>query len=206
MPNAACDLASTLFRMWRRLLTAIACGCTRAWVHVRDAAARWAAGWLPVRAYLADPVAAWSGDSPARLMPAVAFGLRAFAAGLLISAGVALGTGVRLPAAGLVILTELLWVAARLAIIVLLTPTGLPRSRALAAFAAGLAPYAFGITPLLRLGSLGLSAVLTARGLRGAGAAAGTVRLATGWAFGGQAAIMAGGVALRGLLAAIGGL
>lgn len=204
MARAPRELIAALFRAWRRLLTTTLRGINRGWTRLRLAGAHRADGWRTVRDYLTDTVAVWSDASPARLTSAAAFGLRAFAAGLIISTGIAFGAGSRLPAAGLVVLTELLWAATRLAIALLVLPADAPRSKALLAYAAGLAPYAVGVTPLLRLVSLVLSGALTARGLRGAGVTAGHARSAVVWSFGGQAVVVVGGALIRGVIAALG--
>lgn len=204
MAHAPHRLVSALFRAWRRLLTATLGGIDRGWTRVRRALARRADGWRTVRDYLTDTSAFWTEGSPARLTSAAAFGLRALAAGLIISTGIAIGSGSRAPAAGLLVLTELLWTAARLAIVLLVLPADAPRPRMIIAFAAGLAPYAVGITPLLRLVSLILSGALTARGFRGAGVASGQARMAVVWAFGGQAVVVVGGALIRGVIALLG--
>lgn len=204
MTRAPYELISTLFHTWRRLLTAALRAIRRQWTRAGLAFRRQADEWRTVREYLTDTAAVWADDSLARLAPAAAFGLRAFAAGLIISAGIALGAGSRAPAVGLVVLIELLWAAARLAIVLLVLPADAPRPRTLLAFAAGLAPFAVGVTPFLRLVSLVLSGVLTARGLRGAGAATGHVRTAIGWAFGGQVLVVVGGGLIRSVVALLG--
>ena len=204
MANVARELFAALFLAWRRLLSALARVATRGWARLRRTGKRWATGWHASRAYLTDTGSVWADGPPTRLSAAAAFGIRAFVAGLFIFVGVALGTGDQLPAAGITILTEILWAVARLSIMLLVLSSGPPRSSVLIAFAAGLAPYAIGVTPLLRLVSLWLSAVLTTRGLRGAGATPRLARSATLWAFGGQAAILLGSLVMRGVITLIG--
>lgn len=198
------ELALMLFHAWRRLLTAIVRTVTRMWARLRRAGERWGADWRTAYMYLRHTDVAWADERPDRLMVAAMFGLRAFIAGLLISSGIALGTGSRAWTAILMASSELLWAGARAAIVLLLMPTEPPRSRVLIAFAAGLAPYALGVTPLLQFIALWPSALLTARGLRGAGVAPASVRTATRWAFGGQAAIIASGLAARSVIALFG--
>ncbi len=200
------ELASALFLGWRRALTAIASGLQQAWCRTSRAASRWQARWSPVRSYLADTESAWQVERGTVIGPAVAFGVRAFACGMLVSIGVAISTGSGLAAAVLPVLTEALWTAARLMIVLLVVPTTASRRDVLCAFGAGLAPYALGFTPLLRLASLILSGILTARGLAATGVAAGNARAATTWAFGGQAAIVVSGTVVRGAIALLGGL
>lgn len=204
MMHAIYELFGALFGAWRRLLTAVARRVDRCWSALRRAGLRWAAGSRSIRAYVTDTTSAWAEGSIERLEPAAAFGLRALIAGLIASTGIALGTGTRLAAVGLVVLTELLLAAARLAIVLLVVPAGTSRPRLLLAFAAGLAPYAFGVTPLLRLGSLWASGVLTFRGLRGAGVGPRDAKTATAWAFGGQTAIVVAGLLIRSVLALLG--
>ncbi|MHB1136047.1 MAG: hypothetical protein ACYCXR_05620 [Coriobacteriia bacterium] len=204
MAHAPRELISTLFRAWRRLLTMALHGINQVWARLRLVGARRGDEWLTVRDYLTDTAAVWADGSLARLTPAAAFGLRALAAGLIVSTGMALGAGSSAPAAGLIVLTELLWAAIRLAIVLLVLPADTHRPRTLLAFAAGLAPYAVGITPLMRLVSLLLSGVLTARGLRGAGVATGHARTAIVWAFGGQIVVVVIGALIRGAVALLG--
>lgn len=206
MQNTVRVLPHAFFLAWRRILTSAVQTMLHAWARLRRAGARQVDGWILVGKYLTDTRSAWAhGDLDHITVPA-SFGLRAFVAGLLIATGIMLGAGSRLPTVGLSALTELLWAAARVTIILLVLPTDVRRSRALLAFAAGLIPYAIGITPLLRFASLWLSALLTARGLRGAGASPRTVRTSTGWAFGGQAATEIAGVVGRSVIATLSGL
>lgn len=200
------SFTSELFRAWRRLLTAPVRTLRLVWARSRRQSARWAEGWLLVWRYLTDTGAAWSGETPQCVTTPASFGLRAFVAGLLVATGILLGTGSSLATAGLSALIELLWAAARITIILLVLPPDVRRSHAVLACAAGLAPYAIGVTPVLRFVSLGLSAVLTLRGLREADVPPEAARASVGWAFGGQAAIMIAGVAGRTFIAALGGL
>lgn len=195
-----------LFRAWRRLLSVPARMLQRVRVSLRRRCARWSDGMRLVWHYFTDTGAAWDSEASERVTAPASFGLRAFVAGILISTGILLGAGSPLSTAGLTALVELLWAAARVTIILLVLPRDLRRSRALLACAAGLAPYAIGVTPALRLLSLGLSAVVTMRGLQAAGASSGSARASVGWAFGGQAAIVVAGLASRGLIATLGGL
>jgi len=200
------ELIAALFLAWRRLLTTLVRGVGCAWVQMSRAGEHWAAGWHTVHAYLTDTDTAWADNPPTHLTAAAVFGLRAFLAGLLISVGLALGTGSRLPEAALAALIEFLWATARLSIVLLVLPSESTRSRVLVAFTAGLAPYVLGLTPLLRLVSLWLSAVLTSRGLLGADITPPLVRSAIRWAFGGQAVVVIGGLAIRGAIALLGAI
>lgn len=99
---------------------------------------------------------------------------------------------------------EVLWASMRFIIIALLMPRGvISRSRLSVAFLAGLLPYALGITWLLRLIALGASASLTHRGLVGAGVSRDDTRVVIGWAFGGQAAVLATGWLVRAVVALV---
>ncbi len=98
----------------------------------------------------------------------------------------------------------MLWAGARFIIIAMLMPRGaITRTRLSIVFLSGLLPYAFGATWLLRMVALGGSALLTRRGLLGAGVSARDVRVTVGWSFGGQAAILVGGWLVRAVIALI---
>lgn len=194
-----------LFGGWRRLLTSAVHSLHRLRAFARRLGGRLLAECRAIREYLVDTGSAWAEGPPTRLSHAAVFGLLAYAAGLAMAAAIALGSGVRAPAVGLLVLIELLWGAVRLTIVLLVLRGGASRRGTLIAFAAGLAPYALGVTAPLRLVSLALSARLTARGLRGAGIAPDSAGLAIGWAFGGQVVAMMLAFATRGGIAMLGG-
>ncbi len=193
----------TLFSAWRRMLgitfgtMASSDGKLAAWM------ARWRSQWGAVRTYIASPTAAWCGDAAAAEL-AAAFGLRALVFGTLTGVVIAIAGGSAPVAAFATLAIELAWAAARLIIVMLLTPPGLlSRHRILVACAAGLAPYVFGVLAPLRLLSFLASALLTYRGLAAAGLGVRDTRLAVGWAFGGQIAVMAFAWIARGALTAL---
>jgi hypothetical protein len=146
-------------------------------------------------------VASVSDESSAR---AAAFGVRAFAFGMLAGGAITVITGDTTRAAVATVLVETVWAVGRFVVCAaLLPPATLARPRLATAYLAGLAPYAFGVTGLLRVLALAASALFTIRGLHRAGVAGRDVRTAVAWAFGGQALVVAFGFALRGGLIAL---
>jgi hypothetical protein len=193
-----------LFLAWRRMLTRAWRRCERAARTASGIVSAWASQWGLVRAYHSDTVSAWGEGRAKTRSVAAAFGARAFIGGLAIASGVALAGGDPLEGVLLTMLLESLWAVARLTILTLLVPRDeLERGSLLVVYAAALMPYALALGPVLRLGALAVSGMLTARGLLAAGVSTPTVRRAAGWAFGGQAAVLLIGTAGRALLALI---
>ncbi|MBN1192446.1 MAG: hypothetical protein JXA36_01955 [Coriobacteriia bacterium] len=159
----------------------------------------WMGQWTLSLTYHADPAASWSAEGGRRADAAAAVGASFFLSGLMIAGLLATTTRGMLTSGLALIATEILWAAARFAIIIMLVPrTATPRARLLRVFLAGLAPYAFGATTLLRIASLVLSAILTSRGLIGVGVQVRDVRSAICWSFGGQACFVAASWLARG--------
>lgn len=193
-----------LFAAWRRMIGMLA-RVPRHVGRIATCAGRsWIGQWRTTLEYHRHADEAWDADDLAAYQPAAALGARAFVFGMIVLALVtasghnAWGPGVMLVA------SEVLWTGMRFIIIALLMPrAAIGRTRLTIAFLAGLLPYALAATWLLRLAALAASAVLTYRGLLGAGVARRDVRLATGWAFGGQMAVFAGGWLIRGVIAVL---
>lgn len=183
---------------WRRAVSAVA--------RVVAPARRWAAAkslTLDAMRVWRRP-AAWGELQPAAADRIAALGLRLFVAGIAASVGVGMWrAGSWRPAAGAAI-TTVAWAAARLLVMLALRPRG-DRVRALtiAAWAASLAPFALGVTEGLRFAALAASAVWCAGALAASGLPARDARTMTAWAFGGQAGVTLGGLALRALLALV---
>lgn len=196
-------VVSMLFSTWRRTLGVVFGKTIPSRGRLMAAVERWRSQWGAVRTYIAHPAAAWSGDAAAAEF-AAAFGLRAFVFGILAGAVIAIAGGSAPVAAIATLAIEFAWAAARLVIVLLLTPASLlPRRRLVVACSAGLAPYMFGVLAPLRLLSFLASALLTYRGLAAAGLSGRDTRLAVGWAFGGQVAVMAFAWIARGALTAL---
>lgn len=196
--------ALALFLAWRLLLTRIWRRCARGSRAVARGICGWSAQWRHIRAYHSRTRCAWDTGHAETRSTAAAFGLRAFMGGLAIASGLASAGGDPLERVLLALLVESLWAAARLTILALLVPEiELERESLFIVYAAALIPYALALGPVLRLGALAASAILTARGLLAAKVSEATVRRATGWAFGGQAAVLFLGFAGRTALAVI---
>lgn len=156
------------------------------------------------RRYLLDPTSAWSGHDLRAVTAASLLGPRALLAGALLAGAYALSTGGSMRDALAPGAVETLWAFGRVAILVLVIPvSGLPRGRLIAAYAAGLTPYLFGITTSLRLIALAASALITLAGLVGAGLPVNGARRAIGVAFGGQAGVVVFGWLVRAAIAAL---
>lgn len=196
-------LAVDLFAAWRRVIGAVARAFARMATIMRSAARTWIAQWRLVLQYHASAAEAWSRDATTR-ETAAALGVRGFVFGMTL-AGITMAATRDLWLPGVItVVSEVLWAGMRFIIIALLMPRGaIGRSRLYVAYLAGLLPYAIGATWFLRLLALGLSALLTYRGLLGAGVAKDDAKVTLGWSFGGQAGIIAGGWLLRALLAAV---
>jgi hypothetical protein len=131
-------------------------------------------------------------------------GPRYLLAGLLLSAAFTSTVGGAPGEALAPVLVEIVWALGRFAVIALLVPAHeLPRPRLAAAYLAGLLPYVFGATAWLRIVALVASALLTFRGLTGAGLGGRRARTAVLWAFGGQAGVLAFGWIVRAALAGL---
>lgn len=191
-----------LFSTWRRLLTTIATGSRRALAATRSIARNWAMQWVRLVSYHRDATLPWSVDGTRARQAAAAIGVRGFIFGIGLAALSAAGVRNSWLAVIAVVAEQLLWASARFIIIALVSPRGAIDRRGLStAFMAGLLPYALGVTPALRTLSLAGSAVLTYRGLQGAGLRPGEARTAVIWSFGGQAAVGALGWILRAAIA-----
>mgnify|MGYP001273132701 CR=1 FL=1 len=195
-------IASRLFIIWRRVIATVALWPVRVGRAMTTLARAWISQWRAALRYHLNADSPWKAADVKDREVAAALGLRAFAFGLIALAVLtassrnAWGPGA-VAAAG-----ELLWAGMRFIIIALLMPHGaIDRPRLSVAFLAGLAPFALGVTWLLRLVALGLSALLTYRGLRGAGVSRDDTRVVVGWAFGGQAAVLASGWLVRAIVA-----
>ena len=201
------SVASALLAAWRRALGASALAGGRITTAARLGVRRWAAQWPAVTRYFRDPAVEWASAERAGVTSAAAFSARAFAFGLLagIALDIARGGTARIAVAAA--LVEVLWAGGRFAILLALVPGDRLRGADVAAaYLTGLAPYALAWTGGLRVVALVVSAVLVARALRAAGLARPEARLAVGWAFGGQLAVVAVGIALRATLAAVMGV
>ncbi len=198
-------LTASLFSAWHRAIETVARALHRAAGFVRAAARSWIAQWALARQYHAMAAEPWPPDTKAR-NTAAALGVRAFAFGLAL-AGITMAAsrGLWLPGV-ITVISEALWAGMRFIIIALLMPRGaITRSRLYVAYLAGLLPYVFGATWLLRLAALALSAVLTYRGLLGAGVSKQDAKVTLGWSFGGQVGIITGGWLVRALIALVAG-
>lgn len=191
-----------LFSMWRRLLTGLARMTTRAILLVRRAAHAWVLQWVRFVHYHRDASLPWAPEAHRTRQSAAAIGVRAFVFGVTLAALSAAGLRDSWLAAIAVLAEQLLWASARFIIIALVSPRGaLDRPCLATAFMAGLVPFAAGVTPTLRILALAASALLTYRGLQGAGLRPGEARTAIAWSFGGQAAVAVLGWVLRALVA-----
>lgn len=201
---ALAAVATAFFSAWRRLLEG-ALRLMRALGRTAVAIAqRWVAHWARIRDYLTDPADARHG--PATRSAAAAFGVRAFAFGMLASGALTVAGGGPTRAAIAAIAVEVMWAAGRFAVCAAILPTSaVPRDRLLTAYLAGLVPYALGLNAALRLVALGASAVITTRGLRAEDGRAPGVRTAIVWAFGGQVAVVTFGFVARAVLALLAG-
>ena len=197
-------VAEAFFSAWRGLLEATYRVARIIYNAIVAGGVRWMSQWVMVREYFADPLGPWTRvDVPS---VAAAFGLRAFAFGALASAALLMARGGTARAAVAMVVVESAWAAGRFAICAALIPASLaPRHRLVAVYLAGLAPYALGLTGALRLLALGASALLTARGVHGAGVGDRSVRIAIAWGFGGQIGVIVLGIASRAALAVLAG-
>jgi hypothetical protein len=196
------SLPSGLFAAWRRVIASIASVFPRLGRSAHAAAITWVAQWKRTGDYHRHSPEPWTDDGRLARQAAAALGVRAFVFGMVVAAiATAASRGLWGPAvatAG----SEVLWASMRFIIVALLMPAGtIDRSRLSIAYLAGLLPYAFGATWLLRLLALGFSGLLTARGLLGAGVPRRHVRTVIGWSFGGQAAVIGGELVLRAIVA-----
>ena len=192
-----------LFAAWQRSLDGAYRAVRSACRAATEGTRRWTAHWALVRRYYVDP--ADPRHDTATRGTAAAFGLRAFAFGMLASGALAVATGDPERTAIAAIIVEVIWAAGRFAVCAAILPATTPRDRLLRAYLAGLVPYAFGLTATLRWAALAASAVMTARGLRGTGVGAPETRSAVAWAFGGQVAVVALGFVARAGLALLTG-
>lgn len=199
-------LPSALFAAWRGAVSGAASSILRVGSGVRASARAWVRQWPLVREYHSVSALPWDSHDGVARQTAAAVGLRAFLFGLiLLGISISASTSRWLPVA-VGVGSQVLWAGARFIILALLMPRGaIGRARLSTAYLAGLLPYAFAATWLLQLAALAVSAVLTRRGLTGAGVAERDAGIAIAWAFGGQAAIVVGGWAARALIAFVAG-
>lgn len=195
---------SGFFAVWRRAIGAAVGIPARVGRSMSRVARSWWSQWRGALEYHRNAAAPWETAESASREAAAALGARGFMFGMIALAIVTASArnvwGPGVVAAG----GEILWAGVRFIIIALLMPRGaIGRSRLSVAFLAGLFPYAIGVTWLLRLVALGASAVLTLRGMRGAGVSESDSRVAVGWAFGGQAAVLAAGWIVRAIVALV---
>jgi fumarate reductase subunit D len=200
------SLPAGLFAAWRRTMSGAVSLVMRIGPGVRSLARTWGHQWPLVQAYHTDSALPWSAAGDDTRRAAAAVGLRAFVFGLIVAGiSASASTSLWLPVAvdaG----SQVLWAGMRFIIIALLMPRGaIDRTRLSTAYLAGLLPYAFAVTWVLRLSALALSAALTHRGLTGAGVPERDARTAVAWAFGGQAAIAVSGWAIRALIVLVAG-
>lgn len=204
VPVALGAVPSGLFAVWRRFISAVAGLPSRIGRAIAAVARSWWSQWSGALGYYRQATERWEPAGSASREAAAALGLRAFVFGMVALAIVTTsarnvwGPGV------VAAVSEVLWAAVRFIIIALVMPRGvIGRSKLSVAFLAGLLPYVAGVTWLLRLVALGASASLTHRGLQGAGVSRSDSRLAVGWAFGGQAAVLASGWIVRAIMALV---
>jgi hypothetical protein len=195
-----------VFRTWRLLISVVAGAVARLARAVPLVARRWVTGWSRVRDYHTDTRAALSSNDSIVAGAAAAAGVRAFAFGLVLAGAFTIAPRGAWEPGVFTMVGELLWAAARFVIIALLLPRGaVTRSRLAVVFCAGLAPYVFGATVLLRFVALLLSAALTRRGLLAADLPERDAVLAVAWSFGGQAGAIALGWLARAAVALLTG-
>lgn len=201
------QVATTFFDAWRRVITAALSMLRGTWKGAQTQAGRWAGQWKPTAQRLTRAGGPVSQADEQRTQAAAAFGLRAFIFGMLAGSAVVLAAGGAVRTALAAIIVQVLWAAGRFAVCTALLPSDkLSAGRLAAAYLIGLAPYALAVTGPLTLVALGLSAFVTDRELRRAGAGARDARTAITWAFGGQAGVMLLGVLARGGLAVLTGI
>jgi hypothetical protein len=201
------QVATTFFDAWRRVITAALSSLRGAAGAIRGRALRWAGQWKSIAQRLTRAGGPVSHADERQTQAAAAFGLRAFVFGMLAGSTVVLVAGGAVRTAVAAVIVQTLWAAGRFAVCAALLPSDkLSTGRLAAAYLIGLAPYALAVTGPLTLVALGLSALVTDRELRRAGAEARDVRTAIAWAFGGQAGVMLLGVLARGGLAVLTGI
>lgn len=204
MTVALQDAGQGLFATWRRLLAVLAETSRRVFAAVKASARAWLVRWEHAWEYQRQPADAFGAADGRVAEDASAIGLSAFLIGVVIAAWLIAASRHALVSAVAVIALEMLWAGARFILIAMLMPRGVIDRRTLTiAFLAGLTPYLVGATAGLRLLALTASALLTWRGLRGAGVSLPDTRRAIGWSFGGQLGVAAVGWLLRAAVALI---
>ncbi len=185
-----------LFNGWRRLVSRVL-----SFIRLRERFAAARSACVDAYTLLSNPASFGSLDTP-RADRLAALGLRAFVLGSAASIVVGMSTSGGPGPSIASVLNGVIWAAARLAILLALTPRD-RRSRVLTAavWSASLLPYLLGVTDALRWVALGASAFLCYGALSDAGFRRETVRTMTAWAFGGQAGVLVAGWLLRGALA-----
>lgn len=195
------DSIRWVFDGWRRVLARV--GRFLA-VPSRLARVRRVAG--DVVAYLRNP-GTLADLSAASIDSIAAFGVRALILGAVASIAVGWITSGAFGIAIARAAGALAWAAARLAILLALSPRGRSSHlRAFAAWACSLIPFMFGATEGLRLLTLVASAWLCLEGLIALGEDKRVAQTMVLWSFGGQASVIALGWLLRGGIAAIAAL
>ncbi|TDB37004.1 MAG: hypothetical protein D9V44_10925 [Actinobacteria bacterium] len=195
------DSVGWIFDGWRRFLAR-----TGRVLAVRTRLTRMQSASRYVVTYLRRPAAL--GDLDVTAIDSVAaFGVRTLIIGSF--AGIVVGW-LTMGAFGIAVSRAagtLAWAAARLAILLALSPRGRENHlRAYAAWACSLVPFIFGVTEGLRLLALAASAWLCLEGLLALDVHKRTARSMVLWSFGGQASVIALGWLLRGGIAAIAAL
>jgi hypothetical protein len=180
------DFVVGVFGQWRAVVSRV----LRAIVSspLRTGAGVWLAD---VWRFVGRPAEVMSSDDPHPRRLVSRTGYACLVIGAAATALVTLGGGLGPLAAATDAAWLVLWAAARYAVMSLASGEVL-RSRASSlrvAWAGGLIPLAFAVTPLLHASALVASAALTWRAVRAASASAREATAVVGWSFGGQAAV-----------------
>lgn len=194
------DALAALFLLWRRAVTRTWHAGRRFRGALRNAAGHWVDAWSAELGYILHPGRNLQ-HTDARRGVVAGFGVLSFVAGMLLAIGIAVSRGDRPAAIVGVIAVEIAWTVARFWVLTLVLRDIEPRESVAALYLAGLVPYALAATPVMRFGALALSALLTSRGLLGAGIPSADARTATAWAFSGQVLVLLLGFVMRGALA-----
>lgn len=206
-PSAVGAGPAALFTAWHRLLTRVAWAFVHLARRCRAIGTAWSSQWMRLRDYHATSTGPWQPADARARETAAALGVRAFAFGLVLAGWAAMSARNAWIPGVAIVLTEVLWAAARYVIIALLMPKGaVGRAQLSTAYLAGLIPYVLGATAALRVVSLVASGYLTRRGLLGAGVTRRDADRAIGWSFGGQAAVFAAGWLLKAVVALVASL
>ncbi|PKQ37616.1 MAG: hypothetical protein CVT59_07130 [Actinobacteria bacterium HGW-Actinobacteria-1] len=195
------DSIGWVFDGWRRALARFG-----RLLAVRTRLARVRRVTVDVVTYLRSPGTLADLSAPS-IDSVAAFGVRALILGAVASIAVGWITTGAFGIAVARAVGALAWAAARLAILIALSPRGRSSHlRAFAAWACSLIPFMFGATEGLRLLTLAASAWLCLEGLIALGEHKRVAQTMVLWSFGGQASVIALGWLLRGGIAAIAAL